>query len=92
MWGLFEVTLAMVAVIVAFAVPATGGGTGLGGMLSGLGRDPLQAAASFGALVVAVAVAVAIARFLPSGSLRWTVLGATGAAVTAAAATMASVL
>ena len=92
-WGLFEVILAITAVIVAFAVPATGGGTGLGGLVTGLGRDPLATIASIGALIAAVAVSLAIARFLPRrGAWRWGVLAATGVAVAAAAATMASVL
>ena len=92
-WGLLEVILAIVAVIVAFAVPATGGGTGLGGLVTGLGRDPLAVAASAGVLVAAVGVAMAISRFVPRrGVWRGGVLGVTGVAVAAAAATMASVL
>ena len=92
-WGVFEVILAVLAVIVAFAVPATGGGTGLGGLITGLGRDPLAAIASVGGLVAAVGVVLAISRFLPRPVVwRWGVLGVTGAAVATAAAIMASVL
>lgn len=93
LWGLLEVFLAIAAVIVAFAVPAAGGGTGLGGLLSSLGRDPLEAGALVGAVVVAVGISIAISILLRRRrSWRWAVLGLTGAAVAAAAGTMASVL
>ena len=93
LWGLFEVVLAIVAVVAAFAIPAAGGGTGLGAIFEAVGRDPLEWAAWAGALVVSVAVAIGVALLVHRRrSWRWVVLAITGVAVMGAAGTMASVL
>lgn len=93
LWGLFEVVLAIVAVIAVFAMPAAGGGTGFGAIFEAVGRDPLEWVAWAGALVVSVAVAIGVALVVHRRrSWRWAAVAITGVAVLGAAGTMASVL
>lgn len=92
-WSVLEGGLVALTVMIVFAVPAAGGGTGLGGAFGALGRDPGVWALWVGAVIAAIAVAAAGSLALRSrAKLRWGVLGLSAAGVVAAAGTIASVL
>lgn len=92
-WYGIESLLVVATLAAVFAVPSGGGGTGLGGFLSSVGRD----AGAWGLWLVGLGVAVAATIVLSivlrgRDRIRWIALVVCGVAVTAAAGTIATVL
>ena len=91
--SILEATLAVATLMVVFAIPDAGGGTGFGEGLGAVGRDPAAWSAWVGALAGGVAVVVGLAVVLRKVSMaRWAALAVSSVGVVAAAGMTASVL
>ncbi|MGH2809020.1 MAG: hypothetical protein ACRDKT_17285 [Actinomycetota bacterium] len=92
-WFAVESVLMVATLASVFAVPSAGGGTGLGGFLSAVGRDAAAWGLWLAGLVVAVVVTLVLSVLLRGRDrVRWVALLVSGVAVTAAAGTIATVV
>ena len=86
MWSRVEVVLGVIAAVLVFAAP------GSGGSLTGLIDVPEELAITAGALVGCVLLVLLAPRLLGSRKVRWIVIVISGAAVIGAASVVASAL